>query len=62
MRKFDAGKRKAAINERSHDEPPVEPTALGPTCLIICPASVVHNWEREFATVRHCLCAHVPMS
>ena len=26
--------------------------AIWPTALIISPASVVHNWEREFETVR----------
>ena len=25
--------------------------AKWPTCLIIAPSSVVHNWEREFNTV-----------
>jgi len=30
-----------------------------PTCLIIAPSTVVHNWEREFETVRYVplLCA-----
>jgi len=26
-----------------------------PTCLIIAPSTVVHNWEREFETVRQFL-------
>ena len=26
--------------------------AKWPTCLIIAPSTVVHNWEREFETVR----------
>lgn len=26
--------------------------AVWPTCLIIAPASVVQNWEREFQTAR----------
>ena len=30
--------------------PPADTT--WPTCLIIAPSTVVHNWEREFKTVR----------
>ena len=30
--------------------PPAD--ATWPTCLIIAPSTVVHNWEREFKTVR----------
>ncbi|GAA5965708.1 hypothetical protein JCM3765_003226 [Sporobolomyces pararoseus] len=46
--KFDADKRKNAINEL--EEGVNSPTDLGPTCLIACPASVRNNWEREFQT------------
>lgn len=28
-----------------------KPTDLGPTCLVICPNSVVDNWARELETV-----------
>ena len=27
---------------------PGVPSSLGPTCLIVCPASVIYNWQREF--------------
>lgn len=27
------------------------PNATWPTCLIIAPSTVVHNWQREFETV-----------
>ncbi|GAA6011499.1 hypothetical protein JCM10207_002640 [Rhodosporidiobolus poonsookiae] len=42
FKKYDADKRKNASNLDAKD--------LGKTCLIVCPASVVHNWEREFKT------------
>jgi SNF2 family DNA or RNA helicase len=29
--------------------------AKWPTCLIVAPSTVVHNWEREFETVCACL-------
>lgn len=31
--------------------------AAWPTCLIIAPSTIVHNWEREFETV--CRISHV---
>lgn len=52
LKKYDDGRRKAAINERAVDDPIDMPSDLGPTCLIVCPTTVVHNWEREFQTVR----------
>lgn len=39
----------AAWKER-RELPPAN--AVWPTCLIIAPSTVVHNWEREFQTVR----------
>ncbi|BGP43320.1 hypothetical protein JCM10450v2_007470 [Rhodotorula kratochvilovae] len=50
LKKYDAGKRKDAINARAPDDPVDLPSDLGPTCLIVCPTTVVHNWEREFHT------------
>lgn len=32
------------------------PNYIWPTCLIVAPATVVHNWEREFQTV--CVQSH----
>ena len=37
-----------AWRERKELPPPDE---TWPTCLIIAPSTVVHNWEREFKTV-----------
>ncbi|BGP19952.1 hypothetical protein JCM10213_006729 [Rhodosporidiobolus nylandii] len=49
-KKDDFGRRKSAINARDEDADTLLPSDLGATALIICPASVVHNWEREFQT------------
>ncbi|GAA5964461.1 hypothetical protein JCM21900_002382 [Sporobolomyces salmonicolor] len=50
LKKFDASKRKDAVHALANDERINSPEDLGPTCLIACPASVVHNWAREFET------------
>lgn len=52
LAKFDVDKRRDAINARRKGDDVPPPSSLGKTCLIACPASVVHNWEREFQTVR----------
>ncbi|GAA5973582.1 hypothetical protein JCM11641_007134 [Rhodosporidiobolus odoratus] len=49
LKKYDEDKRKDAINARKRGDI-VAPSEMGQTCLIVCPASVVHNWEREFQT------------
>ncbi|KAM0786057.1 hypothetical protein ACM66B_006868 [Microbotryomycetes sp. NB124-2] len=49
IRKYDHGERERAILRHPKGATPT-PTEFGPTCLIVCPASVVHNWAREFAT------------
>lgn len=33
--------------------------ATWPTCLIVAPSTVVHNWEREFETVYTLLAARI---
>ncbi|KAL8293046.1 hypothetical protein RQP46_000740 [Phenoliferia psychrophenolica] len=48
MKKDDYESRKDAINAHKNGFHP--PSAHGPTALVVCPASVVHNWEREFET------------
>lgn len=52
LKKYDDERRKKAVYDRADDDPLDKPSDLGPTCLIVCPMSVVHNWEREFKTVR----------
>ncbi|ORY86023.1 P-loop containing nucleoside triphosphate hydrolase protein [Leucosporidium creatinivorum] len=47
-RRQDGGARSGAIRQIPSGEPLPAPSEHGLTCLIICPASVVHNWEREF--------------
>ncbi|GAA5858616.1 hypothetical protein JCM8547_001393 [Rhodosporidiobolus lusitaniae] len=48
-KKDDADRRKRSINSGDHAGIH-KPSDLGATCLIICPSSVVGNWEREFQT------------
>jgi SNF2 family DNA or RNA helicase len=59
--KHDVDKRKNAINALGPDGV-TSPTSLGKTCLIVCPASVVHNWAREFQTVRLLLSLFLPLT
>lgn len=49
MRKTDNMRRAGILSEL--DRPFPKPSAHGKTCLITCPASVVHNWERELEKV-----------
>lgn len=60
LKKYDDERRKKAVYDRADDDPLDKPSDLGPTCLIVCPMSVVHNWEREFKTVRPCPLALSP--
>ncbi|SCZ94830.1 BZ3500_MvSof-1268-A1-R1_Chr12-1g03686 [Microbotryum saponariae] len=48
-KKLDAEARKRKVNEWDGVDPP-QPSDLGPTALIICPASVTENWYREIKT------------
>ncbi|KPV71875.1 uncharacterized protein RHOBADRAFT_56261 [Rhodotorula graminis WP1] len=50
IKKYDDERRKKVVYGRADDDPIDKPSDLGPTCLIVCPMSVVHNWEREFKT------------
>ncbi|GAA5906753.1 hypothetical protein JCM8208_006377 [Rhodotorula glutinis] len=50
IKKYDDERRKKIVYERADDDPIDKPSDLGPTCLIVCPMTVVHNWEREFKT------------
>ncbi|KAI5474684.1 RAD26-like SNF2 family DNA-dependent ATPase, partial [Pseudohyphozyma bogoriensis] len=51
-RKIDKDARKRAVREQpdNEDGEGPKPSEYGLTCLIACPASVVHNWRREFET------------
>ncbi|KAM0747985.1 hypothetical protein T439DRAFT_87826 [Meredithblackwellia eburnea MCA 4105] len=49
-RKGDKGRRKTAVTELATGQRLSKPSSLGATCFIACPASVVHNWRREFET------------
>ncbi|KAK4048550.1 hypothetical protein OIV83_004718 [Microbotryomycetes sp. JL201] len=49
-RKHDHDKRRHQIQRMDRGRLVISPSDLGPTCLIICPASVVHNWARELNT------------
>lgn len=50
--KYDVEARKTYINSLKRGKSLPDPSDISPTCLIACPASVVHNWAREFQTVR----------
>ena len=53
----DMGRRKKHVSDlqdgkawiKHRELPPAN--ATWPTCLIVAPSTVVHNWEREFETV-----------
>jgi SNF2 family DNA or RNA helicase len=62
LKKHDAQRRKRSINELARGEAFPAPSAHGQTCLVICPASVVRNWEREFETVRSFREIHVSIT
>lgn len=49
MRQTDNMRRARILSELNTPFP--KPSSHGLTCLIACPASVVHNWAREFETV-----------
>ncbi|EGG03201.1 uncharacterized protein MELLADRAFT_90365 [Melampsora larici-populina 98AG31] len=44
----DVGRRRQKVNASKKS---YRPSALGPTCLVICPNSVIDNWARELETV-----------
>ncbi|KAH9821300.1 P-loop containing nucleoside triphosphate hydrolase protein, partial [Melampsora americana] len=44
----DEGRRRQKVNASKKS---YRPSALGPTCLVICPNSVIDNWARELETV-----------
>lgn len=43
----DEGRRRQKVNASRKS---YRPSALGPTCLVICPNSVIDNWARELET------------
>ncbi|MBW0487559.1 hypothetical protein O181_027274 [Austropuccinia psidii MF-1] len=45
----EKGRRKKAMNRTIHNVAH-KPSDLGPTCLVICPNSLIDNWAREFDT------------
>lgn len=45
----DKGRRRAAINKLLPGRT-YKPSELGPTCLVICPNSVIDNWTNELKT------------
>ncbi|KAA1104123.1 hypothetical protein PGT21_011475 [Puccinia graminis f. sp. tritici] len=45
----EKNRRKNAINKLSSNRS-YKPSELGPTCLVICPNSVIDNWAREIKT------------
>ncbi|GAA5862724.1 hypothetical protein JCM3774_001897 [Rhodotorula dairenensis] len=49
-RKTDKERRKQAVQDRQWNGEEFKPSDLGPTCLIVCPASVIENWARELET------------
>lgn len=50
LRKMDRERRKQAVQNGQAAGEDFKPSDLGPTCLIVCPASVMENWARELET------------
>ncbi|TKA50153.1 hypothetical protein B0A53_06428 [Rhodotorula sp. CCFEE 5036] len=50
LRKMDKERRKQAVQNGQAAADDFKPSDLGPTCLIVCPASVMENWARELET------------
>lgn len=51
--RYDLKMRKTKVNEWEHSKGEMTPSKIGPTCLIICPVTVIGNWKRELEKVRH---------
>lgn len=50
LRKDDKERRARPLEDLPGGEDDVKPSSVAPTCLIVCPASVVYNWARELET------------
>lgn len=53
---MDRERRKQAVQNGQAAGEDFKPSDLGPTCLIVCPASVMENWARELETVSRDAC------
>jgi hypothetical protein len=53
---MDKERRKQAVQNGQAAADDFKPSDLGPTCLIVCPASVMENWARELETVSQAAC------
>lgn len=53
---MDKERRKKAVQKSQAAGDDFKPSDLGPTCLIVCPASVMENWARELETVSRDAC------